>query len=119
LTLSVECLFAGGVVSPELQRLLEVPRNRLALAIGVGGQVDLTRARRAGLETLHNALAALRVLILKLVVRRGHSERFNRQVAHVADTGGNVPSGAQKGFDLLHLVRAFDNHQINVRFVFM
>jgi hypothetical protein len=37
----------------------------------------------------------------------------------VADTGGNVPSGAQKGFDLLHLVRAFDNHQINVRFVFM
>jgi hypothetical protein len=34
----------------------------------------------------------------------------------VADTGGNVPSGAQKCFDLLHLVRAFDNHQIRVTF---
>jgi hypothetical protein len=34
----------------------------------------------------------------------------------VADTGGNVPSGAQKGFDLLHLVRAFDNHQVHVMF---
>ena len=53
-----------AVVSLELQRLFEMPRDRFALAVGVGGQVDLIRARRARLEAVHNALAALSVLIL-------------------------------------------------------
>ena len=108
-----------ALVMLELQALLEMPGDGLAFAVRIGCQIDGFGAHRPSLEVVDDILAAFGVLVLKLVIRRGYAQGLLRQVADVADTGGNLPSWPEKGFDLLYLVRTFDNHQIHVRFFFM
>jgi len=72
-----------ALVLLEVQGLFEVLCDRLAHTVGIGRQIDLIRAH-ARLEAVDRALAALVVLIVELVTRRGDCERFEGQVAHMA-----------------------------------
>ena len=97
----------------QFERLFQVPGNRLALAVRIGGQVDRLGPGSARLQAADNALAAVGQLVLKLIAGSGHAQGTLRQITHMAHAGGHIPPRAEQGLDLLHLVRALDNHQLH------
>ena len=99
-----------------LQRLLQMPRNRLALAVGVGGQNQMVIA----FQRLGNGAHMLFAIgphfpqHIKIIARI-HRPILGRQIAHMAETGQNCIVWPQIFVDGLGLGRGFyynDRHMI-------
>jgi len=97
-----------------LQHLAHVPRDRLALAVGVGRQIEMLGA----LERLGDVADALLRLRLALPVHgevlvRAHAAVLGRQVAHVAEAGQDRVVLAQVLVDRLRLGGRFDDDDVH------
>jgi hypothetical protein len=87
-----------------LEVLEEVPRNRLALAVFVGGEVQLVGVPQRRPQLLHDVLATIREFVggLETVVDVD-GEALGREVGDVPDRGAHVEGGAQEAGDGLRL----------------
>ena len=109
-----------------LELLQQVPRDRLALAVTVGGQEELVGVLQFVLELAHDGLLVglhdvewLEVIVdvdtgtrpLLALVLGGDLGRAGRQVAHVTDGGVDHIAVTQVALDLRHLVGRLDDHQ--------
>ena len=82
-----------------------MPRNRLAFAVGVGGQQHAVGLRDGGLEFGQHALPALGRLIGQLERRRFDAQLFRRQVTHMANAGHDLVAVAENRADFAYFVR--------------
>ena len=102
----------------QLQGFLQVPGDRLALAVGVGRQVDQGGGGGAFLQVGEDLLMAL---VGQIDIGRHPAgfdvdadvlaARFGRQIADVAVAGPDLEAGAQVFLDRLRLGRRLDDHQ--------
>ena len=98
-----------------LQHFQDVPGNRLALAIRVGGENELVRALH-GTGDVVQAAGGLRVDLpdhLEVGVRI-HRPVLGREVADMTERGDHFVAAAQILIDRLGLRRRLDNDDIHV-----
>ena len=101
------CIF--GSISADFQ---QVPGDRLALAVGVGCQVDLLGVLGQRFELFdHRALFVRDAVLGRKIVLHIHRELRAQQIAHVADRGLDGVTFAQETPDSARFGRQFDNHQ--------
>ena len=92
----------------------QVPGNRLPLAVGVGGEVDLPRSGDAVLEFLDDLVLVARDQILRReVVGHLDAKRALGQVADVAHRRLDGVAAAQVLGDRLRLGRRLDDDQLS------
>ena len=111
---------------PGLQDLPQVPADRLAFAVRVGGQQELGRLLHGGFEGRHLLLLVRGHDVIRGEVAIGvhrhpaprlladlgrHLGRFLRQIANVAVTGLDAVRVAEKTRQRLRLGRRLDYHQ--------
>ena len=93
--------------------LRDVPGDRLALAVEVGGKPDLVRVTGLGGELLELTAAVLQRLVARReVVVKIDTECLGGQVADMAVAGEHPVSGPKIAFDGLRLGGRLDDHQI-------
>jgi hypothetical protein len=96
----------------------QVPGDRLAFAVGVGGQVDFRGLARKFAQARHDRAH----ILARVFAGRDHVARLEivlevdaqavlGQIAHVADRSLDVITGAEKLADGAGLGRGFDDHQ--------
>ncbi|MPN23941.1 hypothetical protein SDC9_171334 [bioreactor metagenome] len=100
-----------------------MPRDGLALAVGIGRQKDHVRPARQGADAGDSFLAAWErpalhlgrrdVFVLQGEVGRFQADVVLRQVADMAEGGDDLPAVAEDGFDFLHLIGAFHDHELH------
>ena len=97
-----------------VQDLQHVPADRLALAVGVGGE-DQAAGALHGLGDLVHALGGLGVHIPahREVFVGAHRSVLRRQVADVAIRGQHLVAGAKVPIDGLGLGRTFDDDDVH------
>src|SRR5581483_6766780 len=85
----------------------------LALAVGVGGEVDRARGARLVLQALQDLALLLGHDVLRPeVVLDVQPELALRQVAHVPQAGAHGVVAPEKALDGARLRRRLDNHQV-------
>jgi hypothetical protein len=92
-----------------------MPGNRLALAIGVGGENELVRS----LERAGNVVEALLGLVIDLpdhaeIVLGIDRAVLGGQVAHVPERGQHLVARAKVAVDRFRLGRRLDDNDIHV-----
>ena len=93
-------------------RLDDVPGNRLALAVGVGGEIDGARALDGGLQLLDRVGLIVRDDIGgREIVLDIDADAPIRQVADVAHRGAHGVAGAEILGDRLRLRGRLDDHE--------
>src|SRR5439155_286851 len=98
------------------QFLDEMPADRLAFPVRVGGDVERVDFLGRFLQLVEHFLLGRRDDVLGLeVARRVDAERGFRQIAHVAHRSLHHVSGLQILLDRLHLGGGFDHHQRTLR----
>ena len=91
----------------------QVPGDGLALAVGVGRQVDFARVRGRGLQVLDHVLLVVGHAVLgRKVVLDVDRELRAQQVAHVADRRAHVVVAAQEAADRARLRRRLDDDEL-------
>src|SRR6185503_16746514 len=104
---------AADVVGVVAERLGEMPRDRLPLAIGVGREIDGGRAARAGLEVLEDLPFALDEHVGRLEALLDVDAQFAlREIADVPVRGLHLVSGTEVLGDGPGLGRRLDDDQI-------
>ena len=99
----------------EIQKLFQMPRNGLALAIRVGREIDGVRALGALFQIRDHVLAALDGDILRLKARLDvHAELALRQVAQMAHRGHDLIIRAEIFFNCSRLCRRLDDDEIRL-----
>ena len=97
-----------------LQRFEHVPGNRLAFAIGVGGEDQLV----GPLQGAGNVVEALLGLVVDLpdhaeIVLGVDRAVLGREVAHVPERGQYLVAGAKVAIDRFRLGRRLDNYDVH------
>ena len=101
----------GALDLPEL--VGDVPRDRFALAVGVGRQVDVVGLLGLRLDFLeHLRLAGDDVVLGLEVVVDGDPERALGQIHHMADRRDDLEVGAQIALDRFRLGRRFNYYEV-------
>ena len=96
----------------EVHRFEQVPRDRLALAVGVCRQVDLLRVLRGRLQLLDDLLLVLRHDVPRCeVVIDVNAELRLREIAHVADGRTHIVGTAEDRRERARLRRRLDDHE--------
>ena len=96
-----------------VQDLLDVPRDRLALAVGVGGQIKVIRLFDGLGDFLHLLLGVGTDLPLHGEVGTGiHRSVLGRQIANMAVAGEDRVVAPQIPIDRLRLGGRFDNDDV-------
>ena len=91
----------------------DVPRDRLALAVGVGRQVDVVGLLGLRLDFLeHLRLAGDDVVLGLEVVVDGDPESALGQIHHMADRRDDLKVGAQIALDGFRLGRRFNYYEV-------
>ena len=115
----LDLLVLDGPLLP--QRLEHMPGDRLALAVGVGGENQLVGALHGGRDAVQ-ALLGLRIDFPKHVEIVLGIDRsvLGREVPHMAERSKNLIATAEISVDRLRLGGGFDNdylHEIPLLFV--
>src|ERR1700693_5034973 len=91
----------------------DVPRDRFALAVGVGREVNMVGFFRLGLDFLeHLRLAGDDVILGLEVVVHSDSERAFGQIHHMADRRDHLEISAQITLNRFRLGRRFNYYEI-------
>ena len=99
----------------EAQKLLQMPRDGLALAVRVGREIDDVRAFGTLFEVRDDVLASLDGDILRLKARLDvHAELALRQVAQMAHRGHDLVVCAEIFFNRSCLRRRLDDDEIRL-----
>jgi hypothetical protein len=103
---------AVHVLRGHVERLAQVPRDRLALAVGVGREVDRLRCFREPLQLADDLLATADRLVRGLeALVDVDAEAARRQVAHVPLRRADDVARAEVLVDRAGLRGALDDHQ--------
>ena len=97
----------------QAEHVLEMPRNGLAFAVRVGGQIDFIRFSGQHPESGHHVFFVRRDLIHRPEIGRFKTVALIGQIAYMAHGGGHPPFRRQKTLQLLDLAGRFHNQQLH------
>ena len=107
----VELDAAGGMLV-DAQHIGQMPGNGLALAVRVGGEIDLRGRARLLADAVEDVAASADGDVLRLeVVLRGNADLRFGKVAHMSLRGFHLIATAEEFGDGLRLGRGFHDHQ--------
>ena len=96
------------------QGFFQVPRDRLAFAVGVGRQVKLGSFLGVLTQSAHHVLLFFGDDVARLeIVLHVHAQAIGGQVADVADGGFDHITPAEEFAHRARLGRRFDDHQLS------